>query len=76
MLEGQVGALIFAFEAGFRLDQIKSGGLVDYRYEKVCNNSTEKSITERDIFIFSINQNAKYVSGRKKMLGPTEEPET
>ena len=76
MLEGQVGALIFAFEAGFRLDQIKSGGLVDYRYEKVCNNSTEKSITERDIFIFSINQNAKSMFQEKKMLGPTEEPET
>jgi len=75
LLEGQVGALIFAFEAGFILDQIQSGGLVDYRYEKVCNNSTEKSITERDNFIFSINQNAKYVSG-KKMLGPTEGPET
>ena len=67
MLEGQVGALIFAFEAGFTLDQIKSGGLVDYRYEKVCNNSTEKSITERDIFIFSINQNEKYVSGKKNV---------
>jgi hypothetical protein len=31
LLEGGVGALIFAFEAGFRLDQIRSGGLVEYK---------------------------------------------
>jgi hypothetical protein len=31
LLEGRVGALIFAFEAGFRLDQIRSGGLVEYK---------------------------------------------
>lgn len=28
-LAGRLGALIFAFEADFGLDQIKSGGLVD-----------------------------------------------
>ena len=33
-LAGRLGALIFAFEADFGLDQIKSGGLVDLKYEK------------------------------------------
>jgi hypothetical protein len=31
LLEGGVGVLIFAFEAGFRLDEIRSGGLVEYK---------------------------------------------
>jgi hypothetical protein len=45
---GRVGALIFAFEGDFRLDQIKSIGLVGQRYE--CVFRRKINITERSIF--------------------------
>jgi len=44
---GRVGALIFAFEGDFRLDQIKSVGLVERRYE--CVFRQKINITKRSI---------------------------